>query len=283
MIDRGILFRVCFGVLLFVACLSLCPQSAALADISPDDLDSAPIAYQPKMLASLDDIAKALQTTRGSFAYWGFEDPSTNTVSRYNLLAGGRVAKMNLSRTHLEFWGVSDTNNTPRIEMSLDTADITAVEIYVDPELKGEPFPVAVKIVHKIGNFPAKFQWLRALNLNTAETITDAFATLAAVGAGKLTIVDRSTPVPFGISARDLNADEKAAATVDAGLYVGAVDADSPAAKLGVVEGDYLLEINGTKITDLEAAKTLLSKTAVTSVTVWRKGKALALDTLTKM
>ncbi len=273
---RGRILAVLFGV-----GLSLWPLSAAWADVLPSTIDTAPIAYQPKMLASLDDIAKAFSSNRDNYAWWCSEGPAAGTTSYPTQFATGKVTKITLSRTHLEFWGTGPV--APIAEVVLDTADIASVEIYQDSALKGEPFPVAVKIVPQKRDFPLKTYWLRALNLDTAKTLVDGFATLAAVGSGSLKIEDHGAPPSFGIAARDLTPEEKKAAAVDSGIYVGGVDTGSPAAQMGIQSGDYLLEINGAKIAGLDGAKKMLSAAAVTSVKVWRKGNILPLNSLTNM
>lgn len=83
----------------------------------------------------------------------------------------------------------------------------------------------------------------------------------------------------FGISARDLTAAEAKAARVVGGVFIGNVAEGSAAAKLGLQTGDYLMEINGTKLANLEAMKPLLSG-AVSSVAVWRSGKTITLGGL---
>lgn len=83
----------------------------------------------------------------------------------------------------------------------------------------------------------------------------------------------------FGISARDLTAAEVKAARVDGGVFIGNVAEGSAAAKLGLQTGDYLLEINGTKLVNLEAMKPLLGG-AVSAVVVWRGGKTITLGGL---
>ncbi len=80
----------------------------------------------------------------------------------------------------------------------------------------------------------------------------------------------------FGISARDLMSEELKTARVAGGVFIGNVAEGSAAAKLGLQTGDYLLEINGVKLINLEAMKPLLGGT-VSSVVVWRNGKTLTL------
>ena len=276
MFRRDRIFAMLLG-----AGLSVCLLSPALANVTPGDIESAPVAYQPKMLASLDDIAQAFASNRDNYAWWCTDNPSAKAERCPTEFATGKITKINLSRTHVEFWGTGPVG--PISEIVLDTADIASAEIYQDPELKGEPFPVVVKIVPQKRNFPLNTYWLRALNLDTAKTLVDGFATLAAVGSGTLKIEDRGTPPQFGISARNLSAEEKKMAAIDSGVYVGGVGADSPAAQMGVLGGDFLLEINGAKVADLDTAKKILSAAPVTSVKVWRKGKLLTLTSLTKM
>jgi hypothetical protein len=83
----------------------------------------------------------------------------------------------------------------------------------------------------------------------------------------------------FGISARALTPAEAKNAGVSGGVFIGNVAEGSAAAKLGLQTGDYLLEINATKLADLEAMKPLLGG-EVSSVVVWRSGKTITLGGL---
>jgi len=47
--------------------------------------------------------------------------------------------------------------------------------------------------------------------------------------------------------------------------------------------GDFLLEINGAKVADMSAMKQALSSGSVDVVKVWRKGKVLTLNGVSKM
>lgn len=278
---RGGIVTALLGV-----CVSLYLPSMALAGLTPASASPRnwpPFPYQPKMLTSLDDVVKALETTRSGFAYWCTLDAKTSNM---NCITYGLVAKMNLSRDHVEFWGV-DRSGAPLKEMALDSNTIERVGIYSGPAVDARfaPFAVCITLKHDKSShthFSGQY-WLRALNLGTAQKIADAFATLAEVGAGKLTIADHSRPPRFGISARALNAQEKKASAVDSGVYVGRVEVHSPAAEMGILSGDYLLEINGSKITDVDTAKKLLMAAPVASVKVWRKGKIFTLSMLTDM
>jgi len=83
----------------------------------------------------------------------------------------------------------------------------------------------------------------------------------------------------FGISARDLTTAEAEAAGLHSGVFIASVNEGSAAAKLGLQAGDYLLEINGTKLANLAAMKPLLGG-EVTSAVVQRAGKSISLGSL---
>ncbi len=84
----------------------------------------------------------------------------------------------------------------------------------------------------------------------------------------------------FGISARDLTAAEAKTSGVSGGVFIGSVAEGSPAAALGLRPGDYLLEINGAKLANIEAMKPLLATGTVTSAVISRGGKTVALGSL---
>ena len=85
---------------------------------------------------------------------------------------------------------------------------------------------------------------------------------------------------PFGISARDLTAAEAKFTHAQGGAFIATVAEGSPAAKLGLQPGDYLLEINGNRLANLAALKTLLAAETVTSAVVLRGGKTVNLGSL---
>lgn len=85
---------------------------------------------------------------------------------------------------------------------------------------------------------------------------------------------------PFGISARALTTAEAKANRIQGGVFIATVADGSPAAKLGLLAGDYLLEINGTPLASLAALKTLLASETVTSAVVSRGGKTVTLGSL---
>jgi hypothetical protein len=87
----------------------------------------------------------------------------------------------------------------------------------------------------------------------------------------------------FGVSARDLTAAEAKKAGASGGVYIGSVAEGSPAANLGLQQGDCLTEINGTKLSGLEAMKSLLAASAATSAVVWRGGKTVVLGSLSNL
>jgi S1-C subfamily serine protease len=66
---------------------------------------------------------------------------------------------------------------------------------------------------------------------------------------------------------------------VAGGIFIGNVAEGSAAAKLGLLTGDYLLEMNGTKLPNLETLKPLIGG-EVSTVLVWRNGKAIPLGGL---
>jgi hypothetical protein len=84
----------------------------------------------------------------------------------------------------------------------------------------------------------------------------------------------------FGISARDLTIAEAKTTHAQGGAFIATVAEGSPAAKLGLQPGDYLLEINGARLANLAALKTLLSAETVTSAVVLRAGKDVTLGSL---
>ncbi len=85
---------------------------------------------------------------------------------------------------------------------------------------------------------------------------------------------------PFGISARALTTAEAKAKRIQGGVFVATVADGSPAAKLGLLAGDCLLEINGNPLASLAALKTVLASETVTSAVVSRGGKTVTLGSL---
>lgn len=103
--------------------------------------------------------------------------------------------------------------------------------------------------------------------------------------AAELAVVPAKPDAPvaarpsFGISVRDLTPAEAKAAGVAGGIFIGNVAEGSAAAKLGLQTGDYLLEMNGTKLPNLETLKPLIGGD-VSTVVVWRNGKVIPLGGL---
>ncbi|MDE2112135.1 MAG: PDZ domain-containing protein [Alphaproteobacteria bacterium] len=126
---------------------------------------------------------------------------------------------------------------------------------------------------------------ITSAKLTLTNPIIGHTAELAAVAkpAAAVTPAAEAAKPSFGISARDLTAGEAKASGVSGGVYVGSVTEGSPAAKLGLQQGDYLLEIDGTKLTNLEAIKPLLAAGTVTSAVVWRMGKIVTLGGLSNL
>ncbi|MGC9954801.1 MAG: PDZ domain-containing protein [Rhizomicrobium sp.] len=91
------------------------------------------------------------------------------------------------------------------------------------------------------------------------------------------------TAVHLGIAARNLTAAEAKKAGLASGVLVVGVDAGSLAQQMDLKAGDFLLEINGAKVADMSAMKQALSSGSVDVVKVWRKGKVLTLNGVSKM
>jgi hypothetical protein len=91
-----------------------------------------------------------------------------------------------------------------------------------------------------------------------------------------------SPPVRLGVSARELNEVESARVDGSGGVFVAAVDAGSLAEQMGFKTGDILLELNGTKLSDMASMGAVLAAGKVTTAKVLRKGTVLTLSGVTK-
>jgi membrane-associated protease RseP (regulator of RpoE activity) len=89
----------------------------------------------------------------------------------------------------------------------------------------------------------------------------------------------------LGASIRGLTTDEvqKAGLADGTGFYVVSVDADSLAEQMGLKPSDYLLEINGIKLSDMSMLQKIVSTNAISVVKVWRDGNILSLNGVNKI
>jgi hypothetical protein len=88
---------------------------------------------------------------------------------------------------------------------------------------------------------------------------------------------------PFGVSARDLTATEAQIVGVSGAVFIGSVAEGSPAATLGLLQGDYLMEINGVKLSGLEAMKSVLAAGTPTTAVVRRGDKTITLGSFSSL
>ena len=96
-------------------------------------------------------------------------------------------------------------------------------------------------------------------------------------------VASAPAPLQLGVSARNLTAAEAKKAGLASGVLIVAVDAGSLAQQMELKSGDYLLEINGAKITDMDGMKQALTPGTLDVAKVWRKGKVLILNGVSKM
>lgn len=92
-----------------------------------------------------------------------------------------------------------------------------------------------------------------------------------------------SAAQPFGVSARELDAAEAGGAGISGGVFVIGVKPGSVAERLGVRAGDYIAEINGIKVSGLEALKQTVAIGAVKTAKVWREGRMVDLGVGTEL
>ncbi len=94
-------------------------------------------------------------------------------------------------------------------------------------------------------------------------------------------------PVPpvlhLGIAARNLTPEEAKKAKLNSGVLIVGVDTGSLAQQMGLQVGDYLLEINGSLVADMNTMKKLLTTDSVNVVKIWRKAKVLNLNGVNKL
>ena len=83
--------------------------------------------------------------------------------------------------------------------------------------------------------------------------------------------------VHLGVSGRDLSAAEIQTAGVKGGVYIVSLEAGALAEQMKVKAGDYLLEINGTEITNTAAMRQALAAGTVSKLKVWRAGTTIEL------
>lgn len=92
-----------------------------------------------------------------------------------------------------------------------------------------------------------------------------------------------SGPVKLGVAARNMTAAEAAQAKRSSGVVIVGVDTGSPGQQMGVMAGDVLIEIDGSKIADLDAMKKALAGGPVNVIVVLRKGKMVTLNGVSKL
>lgn len=102
----------------------------------------------------------------------------------------------------------------------------------------------------------------------------------------KPTASSNVVPQSLGISARNLTAEElqKAGFSEQVGIFITSVDSGSLAEQMGMKPGDYLLEINNQKVTNVSLVKQFLASGAVIQdLKIWRDGAAMALNGVNKL
>jgi hypothetical protein len=137
--------------------------TAADAEILTNVIKNAqPVSIETKPLLSLEDVGKIFTASADKFLYWCTENGDTS-ISCLDVdgLATGKIAKLTLSRTHIDILAVNQG-----MGMSLDTAEIAGVEVYQFPTMH-EMYQYGVRIVAKPGKDTPKAYWLRALNADT--------------------------------------------------------------------------------------------------------------------
>ena len=95
-----------------------------------------------------------------------------------------------------------------------------------------------------------------------------------------------SPPLRLGISARELNSAEAAAAAKDgvtSGVYVVSVDKGSPAEDMGMKTGDILAAINGTPVADVAAVSKALAGGKLDTASVLRGHQRLTLSPASRL
>ncbi len=125
------------------------------------------------------------------------------------------------------------------------------------------------------------------VNAGSERLVAEA-ATLLKKSAPRGTREESTTklpPVRLGIDARPVTAAEAQQLRLpsDSGIYVLGLEAGSLAETMRMQKGDVIFEMTGTKIKDLQQFRTLLNEGAISTITVWRNGSALALTVPQKL
>ncbi|MGC9954803.1 MAG: PDZ domain-containing protein [Rhizomicrobium sp.] len=249
-------------------------SAAQAAHMTLRDDERIPLTIQGKPLLSIDDVMKVFSANGDNFYIWCVER-SDERESCLNVLEAGRVTNIHLSRTLIDLTCVYPSEN-----ILLDIAQIGSVELYQFPTM--ETFQYGLKIARKPSEGAPKAHWFRVRNIESASALANAFRSLPPLMSGDIA-PPAPTPVQLGISARDLSPDEAKQAGAAGGVYIGGVDPGSLAEQMAVKQGDYLLEVNGVKVSGLEAMKNQLATGTLKTVAVWRNGKTLYLSVLSKL
>ena len=239
------------------------------------DDERIPLTIQGKPLLSLDEAAKVFAADGDNFYKWCVMRHDERE-SCLDVLESGRITNIHLSRTHIDL----ECGPYRGEDVSLDFGEIGGVELYQFPTL--ETFQYGLEIARKPSEGAPKAYWFRVRNVESASALANAFRSLPSLMSGDIS-PPAPTPVQLGISARDLTPGEAKEAGAAGGVYIGGVDPGSMAEQMGVKQGDYLLELDGVKVSGLEAMKHQLATGTLKTVAVWRNGKTLYLSVLSKL
>jgi hypothetical protein len=231
------------------------------------DLTAAPVWYQPHILASIEEASNTFNNFAAFFSDW-----AGGEIKKLNADHSGvrLVAVITWTNTNTEwvpnyggfFLGSSyvpytggnyQTTQTPQsseTQISIPANDITNIKLLQFPYLERD-YKWGVDIRFTNGSNIT----LRARNLDTAQKIADALATLAVANGCKL-------PSPIGLISQTENtaAEFTRLKWTGNGILVNGVFSDSPAGQAGLVLDDIITEVNGQTIADPTTLVSMVNK-----------------------
>lgn len=213
-------------IILFLCAFLLCSSVSFAVELDSKDLQLDPKWYKPQILQSVDVGRSVL----------------TNLVAsqKFSTWSGYIVSKVDYDKYGMRFYGVNGNEQEAAV---INLVEVSGIYIYYLPNLDRDN-KWCVMVMPSQGS-P---EFLRTLNLEVAQKLTDVIYTLALAAGSKL----------YSPSGIDYFGDDKEIDKVKKdtgwnesyGAFVKIVESNSPADIAGFKPNDIIVEVNGEKVKD---------------------------------
>jgi len=213
-------------IILFLFAFLLCSSVSFAVELSSPSLQWDPKWYKPQILQSVD-VARSVLT-------------NLVTSQKFSTWSGYDVLKIDADKYGIRFFGVNGDQHETTV---INLVEVSGVYIYYLPNLDRD-YKWCVMVKPSQGS-P---EFLRTLNLETAQKLTNVIYTLALAAGAELY---SPSGIVYFTDDKEIDKVKKDTGWNEGyGAFVKIVESNSPADIAGFKPNDIIVEVNGEKVKD---------------------------------